>query len=309
MTTIGDTVFQKLEQSGLRARTVSITRLPLVQEAVARLIRQGMISETLHRDWHFYLDSNKDLPAAKTIFIVAIPQPVARAWFEWHAISYPADFPPGYFVRADESRAGEILGSVLKSAGYSVVKAHLPLKTLAVRSGLARYGRNNITYVPGVGSFHRLVAFYSDCPCDIDSWQEIGAMDACDSCSICRESCPAGSILNDRFLIRAQNCQTFGDAERDASWWGGADRRNALVGCMVCQDACPANRLYLNKIADGPVFAAAETESILNGTPCGQLASTTQQKLDRLSEGGIYPVLTRNLRALISGQDLRRYAP
>ena len=309
MTTVGDSIFQKLEQAGFRVRTVSITRLPVVQEAVTRLVRQGMISETLHRDWHFYLDANKDLPAAKTIFIVAIPQPVARARFEWHGISYPADFPPGIFVRADESHAGEILGSVLKSAGYSVVKAHLALKTLAVRSGLARYGRNNITYVPGIGSFHRLIAFYSDCPCEIDSWQEVQAMDACEKCTICRENCPAGSITSDRFLIRAENCHIFSDSEKDASWWLGLDRRNTLVGCMVCQNVCPANRLYLNKITDGPIFSISETELILNGTPCTNLPSGTKQKLDRLAEDGIYPVLVRNLKTFMTGPDLRQYAP
>lgn len=309
MTTIGDTVFQKLEQSGMTARTVSITRLPAVQEAVAGFVRQGMISETLHRDWHFYLDANKDLPAAKTIFIVAIPQPVMRAWFEWHDISYPANFPPGIFVKADESRAAEVLGSALAAAGFRLVKAHLALKTLAVRSGLARYGRNNITYVPGIGSFHRLIAFYSDCPCEIDGWQEVQAMDACEKCPMCRENCPAGSIQSDRFLIRAENCQIFSDAERDASWWLGLDRRNTLVGCMLCQNVCPSNRMYLNKITDGPIFNIQETELILNGTPSTHLPSGTKQKLDRLAEDGIYPVLVQNLNTLIKSQDLKRYAP
>jgi len=309
MTTIYETALKKLEQGGFIARTVSITRLPVIQEAVARLVRQGMISETLHRDWHFYMDSNKDLASAKTIFIVAIPQPVARAWFEWHDISYPADFPPGIFVKADESCAEEFLGSVLAAAGYRLAKAHLALKTLAVRSGLARYGRNNITYVPGIGSFHRLIAFYSDCPCEIDSWQEVQAMDACEKCTICRENCQAGSILSDRFLIRAEKCHTFEDSEKDASWWLGLDKHNTLVGCMLCQNACPANRLYLNKITDGPIFSIPETELILNGTPCTNLPSGTKRKLDRLAEDGIYPVLVRNLKTLVKSQDLRQYAP
>jgi len=37
----------------------------------------------------------------------------------------------------------------------------VPIDRLAVRGGLATYGRNNVTYVPGMGSFHRLSAFYS----------------------------------------------------------------------------------------------------------------------------------------------------
>lgn len=288
----------ELGKRGFKARTVSIMHLSAVQDAVASLVRQEMISETLHRDWHFYLDTNRDLPAAKTIFVVAIPQPVARAWFEWRSILYPADFPPGTFACADESRAGEIIGSVLKSAGHSVVKAHLALKTLAVRSGLARYGRNNITRVPGVGTFHRLVAFYSDCSCETDSWHEIRAMEACGKCSLCRESCPANSILTDRFLIRAENCRAFSNDAKDASWLGNT-RRNTLVGCMVCQNVCPQNRPHLNKRANGPTFTTAETELILNGRPCNELAAETQRKLDSLAEGELYAALVQNLRCIL----------
>jgi epoxyqueuosine reductase len=38
------------------------------------------------------------------------------------------------------------------------------LKRLAVRSGLARYGRNNVTYVEGMGSFLELSASLTDMP-------------------------------------------------------------------------------------------------------------------------------------------------
>ena len=184
MATAIESAFQELKGAGFKARTVSITRLSAVQDAVASLVRQGMISETLHRDWHFYLDTNKDMPAAKTIFVIAVPQSVVRVRFEWHGASYPAHVPPGIFVRADESRAAEILTGALEPLHYRAVKAHLALKTLAVRSGLARYGKNNLTYVPGVGTFHRLVAFYSDCSCEVDSWHEMRAMKACDRCSL-----------------------------------------------------------------------------------------------------------------------------
>lgn len=302
MNTIADTVFQKLAQAGLKARTVSITRLPAVQGAVARLVKQELIAAHLHHDWHFYLGTSKDLPDAKTIFVVAIPQPVARAWFEWRGISYPADFPSGTFVKADETRAGEILSSALKTAGYRVAKAHLALKTLAVRSGLARYGKNNITYVPGVGSYHRLVAFYADCPCEVDSWQDYRVIEACNGCSLCREKCPAGSIKGDRFLIRAENCKAFGEMEKDASWWAHPENRDTLTGCMICQFVCPANRMYRYKSTDGPFFSAVETESILNAKPWRELPPETLVKLDRLACDETYPVLARNLRTLIDVQ-------
>lgn len=67
-----------MEQIGYRAKTVSIEHLTEVQEAVAKLIRQGMISEQLHSTWHFYMQTNENLPKAKTMIIVAMPQPLIR---------------------------------------------------------------------------------------------------------------------------------------------------------------------------------------------------------------------------------------
>lgn len=308
MATAVDKAFRELERAGLKARAVSMAHLPAIRQAVAELVRQGMISETLHHDWHFYLDANNDLPAAKTVFVIAIPQPVTRAWLVWHNISFPADFPPGIFIRSEEAQAAAILDSVLTPLGHRVTKAHLALKTLAVRSGLARYGKNNLAYVAGAGTFHRLVAFYSDCPCEADSWQETDAIEACENCSLCRESCPAGSILRDRFLIRAEKCQAFSNAVKDASWFreGGY---NTLVGCMVCQNVCPANKPYLETRADGQTFNASETELIVNGTPCSELPAETQKKLDRLAEGELYAALVQNLGTLLRSKDFKSYAP
>ena len=57
--------------------------------------------------------------------------------------------------------------------GYRIATPILPLKLLAVHGGIAEYGRNNITYVSGMGSFMRLTAVYSDMPCETDHWREV----------------------------------------------------------------------------------------------------------------------------------------
>ena len=56
----------------------------------------------------------------------------------------------------------EILSRILGKKDHSVDRAILPMKLLAVRSGLAKYGKNNICYINGIGSFTRLEAFYTD---------------------------------------------------------------------------------------------------------------------------------------------------
>ena len=46
--------------------------------------------------------------------------------------------------------------------GRRAARIEPPLKTLAAGAGLARYGRNNIAYVPGLGSYLQLAACVTD---------------------------------------------------------------------------------------------------------------------------------------------------
>jgi epoxyqueuosine reductase len=293
-------ITDEMEQHHYKFKMVPITHLAEVQDAVGELVRQGMISETLSRGWHFYLDGNEKLPEAKTIAVIAMPQYITRVTFRNKGKVFAANIPPGYFTQKDESCADKILRGILEPNGYKLSKARLPLKTLAVRSGLAKYGRNNISYVPGMGSFLRLIAFYTDYPCEEDNWQEASMMEACENCSLCRETCPTGCIPSERFLIHAENCLThFNEDEFDLPKWLQSDWHNSLIGCMKCQAVYPVNKPYLNKIETGPDFSEAETELILNKASVEKLSPETRMKLDRMVEDGIYPVMGRNLRMLI----------
>jgi epoxyqueuosine reductase len=298
-------IHERMKQSRYKVKTVSIIHLSEIQDSVGKPIRQGLINKQLHESWHFYLNTNRDLPEAKTIIIVAIPQPITRLRFEWQGIIYTAEIAPNYINNADESQAEEILNNILNPSGYRVVKAHLALKTLAVRSGLATYGRNNISYISGMGSFCRLVAFYTDCSCEEDNWHEPKMMKACDNCSLCRENCPTGSITVNRFLIYAEKCLGFlSEINPDYPYWVQLqpDWENGFIGCMRCQFVCPVNKPYLREIVGGAAFSEEETDLILNKTPWKELSPETRSKLG-ISEG-VYPLLPRNLRALIKKQNV-----
>lgn len=288
---------------GYQARTVNIARLPEIQDAVGRLVRHGTIDRRISQTWHFYLKANDSLPEAKIIIVVAMPQPFTRLTFIWQGTTFLADIPPTCFSRADDSRAERILKNILEPAGYRVVKARLALKTLAVRSGLAEYGKNNISYIPGMGSLYQLVAFYSDYPGEEDSWQDPRAMKECDGCSLCLQACPNGSITADRFLIHAERCLGFlNEKEPDIPHWAEKqpDWPNALIGCMLCQFACPVDKPYLQRVTEGLSFSEAETGSILDNTPWEELAPETRKKLDDIR--WVYPMMARNLEALIKKQ-------
>ena len=288
-------------REGYKASTVSIEHLSEVQAAVSRLVRQGLVSRRLSENWNFYLENDAGLPQARTIIIVAVPQSLVRAVFQWQGKDHPAEIAPGYFYRADETRVEELLKNTLVNSGYNIVKVNLALKTLAVRSGLAEYGRNNIAYVPGMGSFLRLVAYYTDFPCEKDSWGGYQVMSACTDCTICRYNCPTGCFHSDRFLIRAENCLGFlGQRQPDFPYWVRLqpDWKNALVGCMRCQFVCPVNEPFIGNIREGPSFSEEETGQILEAVQLEQLSPKTRLKLSDIPDR-IYPMLSRNLRELI----------
>jgi len=305
MSEIAETALRELRKHGFKAKTVSVTHLPELQEDVDRLIREGSVRKAFQETYlQFKYNASEVLPGVRTVFIVAIPQPITRVTFVRKGKTYRTDIPPTYIGKSDEARVKDVLSIVLEPVGYRFIRASLPVKTLAVRSGLAQYGRNNITYVAGFGSFHRLMPLYADCPHEKDSWQELKMMKVCENCFACVENCPTHSILPDRFLIDAERCLTrLNEVEGVFPDWVQPHWHNALVGCMLCQAACPVDRAQLKKISSGPQFTEEETELLLQSTPWEKLPEETRQKIADITFDDDYDILVRNLAALINKAD------
>ena len=306
-----DKALLELKRNGYKAKVVSTTHLPELRKDIDKFHRQGLLDKQLsERYLKFEYNASTALPDIKSLIIIAVPQPITRIRFKWQDKAYNADIPPTYIRKIDDEHVKEILMSVLEPAGYRLERARLPVKTLAVRSGLAQYGRNNITYVSGIGSFHRLIAFYSDCPCDEDNWQELKVMRACETCFKCLENCPTQCITPDRFLIHAENCLTYlNESENKFHDWVKPDWHNAIIGCMRCQLVCPVDRIQIKKIVDGPQFSEKETELILQKTSIEQLPKLTREKIINISGDDWYDVFPRNLSVLIKSRDFRPRAP
>jgi epoxyqueuosine reductase len=292
-----------LSGNGFKSKVISIEHLPEIREDIEKLVRQGLIDKRLNEAYlRFQYQVPADLPGAANILIIAAPSPITQAYFKWHGNTYAVIIPPQYIRRTDEARVKEILTSSLKTAGCGFSRARLPLKTLAVRSGLAQYGRNNISYIPGFGSFYRLIAYYTDCKYDSDDWHEQKVMKACENCSKCIENCPTQCISPDRFLVHAGNCLTWlNEIEDEFPGWVKPEWHNAVIGCMRCQEICPVDSKQVDKIARGPEFSEKETALILEKTPLDKLPEPTKEKLQVISADDWYNVFGRNLRALIQG--------
>jgi len=200
------------------------------------------------------------------------------------------------------------VGEILEPSGYRVVLANLPKKLTAVRSGLAAYGKTNVTYIPGMGSFHRLVVLWSDLPCEQDQWQELRMMTTCEKCKACLRACPTGAIDPNRFLLHAERCLTFlNEKPQDVPFppWVDPSWHNCLVGCLHCQKVCPENGEVRDWIEGDEVFSEEETALLLDGVAIDELPSATVAKLERLDLTDLLEVLPRNLEALLSMQDKR----
>jgi epoxyqueuosine reductase len=238
-----------------------------------------------------------------SVVIVAMPRPAHWVRFDVDGRDFDALLPPTYFryratfeeVRMDLAENG--------LSGIRLEYLTAPLKAIASRLGLVRYGRNNISYVAGLGSYLQLCGYWTD-----TSFPEMeeaktavpSLLPQCENCGVCISVCPTDAISEERVLIRAERCLTFVN-ENPGNWpeWLSPRAHNCLVGCLECQRACPANP-ELQIVHTGLSFSAAETRLLLssNSTADDRAETGIRMKLAWLGQPYIESVLGRNLLAL-----------
>ena len=301
------TVCHELEQKGFRTKTVSVEHVSELRHDIAEKHRQGLFDPEFYRVElsSFDFEIPEQRPTATAIIVAAAPQPKAMIRVELNGKRHPIVVPPTYSYATDE-QAAEFFEAALTGSGYHAVKARLPLKMLAVRSGLARYGTNNISYVDGLGSFHRLAAFYTDLPLLEDHWGEMRVMDRCETCSACIRGCPSGAITKERFLIRGERCLTFHN-ERNAAFpgWLDPDWHNALVGCLHCQRVCPVDKEVFKWEDDKGVLCGEDANRLMSGASRDELSNAAIQLIEQLGLMEYYDRLGRNLKMLVRPEQKR----
>jgi len=299
---VTEQLYTSFMQNGYAVRTVAIDHLADLEEELNDKHSQGLFDKTFYgeRLVHFVFKIPKDLASAHSIIITSAPQPQKTVAFNEDGKMYHLVIPPTYSFDTD-TKVKSILSRILDQEGYNLYRAALPVKLVAARSGLVKYGRNNITYTETAGSFHRLKAFFSDLPAVADNWLEPQLMESCHQCTACIKKCPTGAIAPDRFIIRAEKCLTFHN-ERNADFpdWVEPGWHNCLIGCMECQLCCPANRELFNWYEQTEQFTAEETELILRGIPRNQLPRFVIEKLERIYLLEDMELIPRNLRVLLS---------
>ena len=123
-------------------------------------------------------------------------------------------------------------------------------KAVAVRSGIAFYGKNSCMLTRAHGSWVLLAEIITDL--DLEPDQPLRK--DCGRCRICMDRCPTGAIVAP-YVVDARICISYLTIEHK----GPIPRelrprmRNWVFGCDVCQEVCPYNRTA--RPVDDPAFA------------------------------------------------------
>jgi len=299
---VTDSLISELEQMGWKARVVPIEVVAELEEAYRRFHEQGAFDEEFYQEW--LAERFKYSPAdARSLIVVAVPNPHYEVRFTWQGEAHTLTVPPNYLSeKLNDQKVKNVLEKILASQGCYIVESVLPKKLLAVRSGLGEYGRNNICYVDGMGSYHNIGVFFSDVPCQADEWREPQMAETCCKCTACIRACPSGAISPERFLLKAELCLTYRNEKPGHvpfPSWVDSDWHNCLVGCLHCQSACPMNKKVEPWVEMIGSFTQEETELIMKGTPAESLPAATVEKLESHDLISYLDVMPRNLDAII----------
>ena len=246
---------------------VGAVRKKLEERRAAGLLDSDFYKEYLASFPYF---DGSAIAGPRCVVMVALPSPIYVLPLTVGGRKIDALIPPTY-VRYNATFA-DVLSDMKENAlgrdaGAETLKA--PLKSLAVHMGLVVYGKNNITYVPGLGSGYQLCGYVvgkGEGPvgeCAKAEGRET-TLERCANCRACVKACPTGAIREDRFLISAERCFTLlSESRKPIPAWAKPPKSICLIGCMACQQVCPENKGRLKTKPSGVEFTAEETEAIL----------------------------------------------
>ncbi len=304
MKTLADALLELTGNCGCRMKFISVEHLKETRQIIDGCITEAHLSEKFIKEnlGYFEYERSKDLQNVRSVILIAYPQGKTRVIIHHDSKVIETVIPPTYVgLRRKRLEILADLDKVLKDYGYKVAKAYVPEKTLATRSGLSRYGRNNITYIPEFGSLYMLHSYLTDAPLEEDGWGEPAMLDQCRNCTACLKACPTRTIDGKRFLINAERCLTaYTESDEGFPEWIDPNWQKSLLGCFACQQACPANQAFIERVEFEMEFSEEDTRALLKKLPMEKLPEQTADKIKQLGFDPFVGIFSANLKNLIN---------
>jgi len=241
----------------------------------------------------------------QSVIIIAVPAPAHILSFSHGEKKIETVLPPTYVrYRKIFEEVRDDLGGAASGLNCRLEILNAPLKALGNRLGLLSYGRNNVGYVNGLGSYFQLVGLVSDKRLDEESRPPSPAktlLPRCRDCRICAAACPTGAIDRQRVLLHAEKCYTlFSESPKPIPEDLKPPSPKCLIGCLRCQELCPENKGLLRHEKAAVSFNAEETRAFLGFAGRSSRAfERMQAKFLRLDLTESLPILARNLERML----------
>jgi len=311
MMTIQDAVKDWAKNKGYRFAAGSVSLVDEVRSALQKRREAGEIEAIVYRNYlnSFSYIEKLSLKNPQSIIIIAVPRPAHILSFSLGGRKIETILPPTYVrYRAIFEDVRDDLARAICSLDCRLEILSAPLKALGNRLGLLAYGRNNIGYITGLGSYFQLVGLVSDRRLDEESApprkHEEALLPKCRDCRICAAACPTGAIDRTRFLLRAEKCYTLFSESLDPIPKGlKPPSPKCLIGCMRCQQVCPENKGLLRYEEASVSFSPEETEAFLGiAEKRGKELGRVKAKYRKLGLTEGLPVFSRNFRYMLELQ-------
>ncbi|MCP4896046.1 MAG: reductive dehalogenase [bacterium] len=170
------------------------------------------------------------------------------------------------------------LAAFIRGLGYPA-RAHMPpgsydliVPPILVDAGLGQHGRNGVVITPEFGANFRAAVVTTNFPMTVDKPIDFGVADFCNTCKICAEQCPSGSIS---FADSNEGMNTRGYRHweiNQTSCFNFWQQAMGPTGCRLCIATCPYSR------KNNWVHGLARTASAHDPTGAVDHAMTWMQK-------------------------------
>ena len=141
-------LFKALENKGYKVSIISAEHIPALRRDIKKHNDKKLLYPPLYEMYKAYFEFKPDVEFENINSIISLAKPVPQfeIKLDWKNNPISLLIPPTYLYGQEIiDTAKEDLERLLTPSGYKLSYAIIPLKTLAVRSGLAKYGRNNIS--------------------------------------------------------------------------------------------------------------------------------------------------------------------